>query len=395
MTAAPFPTSVAAAADGASAPAMARAGTPAPARRASAPQDEVFLSVIMPTISWTGCFEACARQVISLIGESPSETAEFLVVFDGSGTAPPEWLSAAGVRVFFTGSQRGPATARNLAASIAVGRVLFFVDADVELAPDAIGRVEASFATAPDLVAMFGAYDDEPACSGWVSQFRNLLHHHTHITHPGRAGTFWAGCGAIRRSVFDDIGGFDEGFRYASIEDIELGMRVRANGGRIHLDPDLRCKHHKSWTLLSMVKTDVLRRAVPWTQLILKQGEIPTTLNLDWGNRISGATAVLALVVVPLGIAVGGSAMRAAFILALVLQGVLAWMHLDFYWLCFRRRGAIFGLTAFALHWLFYVYSSLTFGTVVALSKSRLLGRRLPWYRPQSIPTLVSSGDRA
>ena len=144
-----------------------------------------------------------------------------------------------------------------------------------------------------------------------------------------------------------------------------------------------------------MVKTDVLRRAVPWTQLILKQGEIPTTLNLDWGNRISGATAVLALVVVPLGIAVGGSAMRAAFILALVLQGVLAWMHLDFYWLCFRRRGAIFGLTAFALHWLFYVYSSLTFGTVVALSKSRLLGRRLPWYRPQSIPTLVSSGDRA
>jgi hypothetical protein len=78
-----------------------------------------------------------------------------------------------------------------------------------------------------------------------------------------------------------------------------------------------------------------------------------------------------------------------------VLQGVLAWMHLDFYWLCFRRRGAIFGLTAFALHWLFYVYSSLTFGTVVALSKARLLGRCLPWYRQQNFPSTVSSGDRA
>jgi hypothetical protein len=153
-------------------------------------------------------------------------------------------------------------------------------------------------------------------------------------------------------------------------------MRVRANGGRIHLDPDLRCKHHKSWTLLSMIKTDVLHRAVPWTQLILKQGEIPTTLNLDWNNRICGATAVLALVIGALGIAVGGTPMRAAFILALVLQGTLAWMHRDFYWLCFRRGGAIFGLTAFALHWLFYVYSSLTFGTVVALSKAKTFALR-------------------
>ena len=373
MTTTHSPNGIAAAADRASAlgPAMASAGSAAPPRRASASPDELSLSVIMPTISWTGCFEACAQQVIRLIEESPSGAAEFLVVFDGSGTAPPAWLSATGVRVVFTGSKRGPATARNLAASIAVGRVLLFVDADCELAPDAIGRVEATFATAPDLVAMFGAYDDAPACSGFVSQFRNLLHHHTHITHPGRAGTFWAGCGAIRRSAFDDIGGFDEGFRYPSIEDIELGMRVRANGGRIHLDPDLRCKHHKSWTLLSMIKTDVLHRAVPWTQLILKQGEIPTTLNLDWSNRISGAAAVLALVVGALGIAVGGTPMRAAFILALMLQGALAWMHRDFYWVCFRRGGAIFGLTAFALHWLFYVYSSLTFGTVVALSKAK------------------------
>jgi transposase len=32
-----------------------------------------------------------------------------------------------------------------------------------------------------------------------VSRFRNLLHHHTHTTHPGPACTFWAGCGAVRR----------------------------------------------------------------------------------------------------------------------------------------------------------------------------------------------------
>lgn len=333
------------------------------------------LSVIMPTVSWTGCFEPCVRAVIEHSAARGGEDAEIVVVFDGAGGPPPWWLTDAGVKVFSTGTRCGPAQARNLGAAEATGNVLLFLDADVELAPDALERIRAAFATSPDLVALFGSYDEAPACSGVVSQFRNLLHHHTHTSHPGRAASFWSGCGAIRSAAFFDVGGFDDDFRHPSVEDIELGLRVQAAGGRIVLDPSVQCKHHKSWSLRSMVITDIFRRAVPWTQLILESHDFPVTLNLDWGNRLCGAAALFSAALLPLSIAIGSWWPLLAVPVVLL---AMAWMHLDFYQLCLRRRGVAFAFAAFALHWLFYLYSTLTFAAVVIGTKVSLaLGRLL------------------
>lgn len=322
----------------------------------------------MPTWTWGGCFERCARAAVARVGDPALSATELLVVFDGSGDAVPPFLTESGCRVLFTGANGGPARARNKGAAAARGDVLFFVDSDVELAPDAIERVRASFQEKPELVALFGTYDDAPACEGTVSQFRNLLHHHTHVSHPGRAATFWSGCGAIRAAAFADLGGFDESFLHPSVEDIELGMRVKATGGRIELDPRLRCKHHKSWSLRSMVFTDVFRRAVPWTRLILESGEVPATLNLDWGNRACGAAAVLSAMAIPAAVVSGRWEILAG---VPVLLSVMAWMHGDFYRLCLRRRGPLFALASFGLHGLFYVYSTLTFAAVVATTTLR------------------------
>ena len=336
------------------------------------------LSVIMPTVSWTGCFEPCVRAVIEHSAARGGEDAEIVVVFDGAGGPPPWWLTDAGVKVFSTGTRCGPAHARNLGAAEATGNVLLFLDADVELAPDALERIRAAFATSPDLVALFGSYDDAPACSGVVSQFRNLLHHHTHTSHPGRAASFWSGCGAIRSAAFFDVGGFDDDFRHPSVEDIELGLRVQAAGGRIVLDPTVQCKHHKSWSLRSMVMTDIFRRAVPWTQLILESHDLPVTLNLDWGNRLCGAAALFSAGLLPLSIAIGSWWPLLAVPVVLL---AMAWMHLDFYQLCLRRGGVAFAFAAFALHWLFYLYSTLTFAAVVIGTKVSLALGRLPWPR--------------
>jgi glycosyltransferase involved in cell wall biosynthesis len=301
------------------------------------------------------------------------------------------WLTDAGVKVFTTGDCRGPAHARNLGSAEAAGNVLVFLDADVEVAPDALERIRAAFATSPDLVAMFGSYDDAPACSGVVSQFRNLLHHHTHTSHPGRAASFWSGCGAIRSAAFFDVGGFDDDFRHPSVEDIELGLRVQAAGGRILLDPAIQCKHHKSWSLRSMVMTDIFRRAVPWTQLILENHDLPVTLNLEWGNRLCGAAALFSAGLLPLSIVIGS---WWPLLVGPVVLLAMAWMHLDFYQLCLRRRGIAFACAAFALHWLFYLYSTLTFAAVVIGSKVSLWLGRLPRPRLFSAPPETSNQRR-
>ena len=330
------------------------------------------VSVIMPTTSWEEPFESCARRVLTLL-DVTAITAEFIVVHDGRAARRPRWLRRNGVRVMGTRQARGPAAARNKAAAAARGDVLFFVDADVELAGDALDRVHAAFAGDDPPSAVFGAYDDAPAAAGVVSQFRNLLHHHTHVTHPGRASSFWAGCGAVRAAQFHDVGGFDDTYTVPSVEDIELGTRIAACGGRIELDPLLRGKHHKRWTLRSMVVTDITGRAVPWTKLMLKGGRLPATLNVDWKNRISGVLAVAGLATACVAAVTGRGWPAAGACLAVVVT-----LNLDFYLLCGRRRGPGFALAAAALHFLFFVYSSLTFGTVILKTlAARLWSRRV------------------
>jgi GT2 family glycosyltransferase len=190
----------------------------------------------------------------------------------------------------------GPAAARNAGARRATAEVLVFVDADVIVHPDAIGRIRAAFGSDPSLKAVFGSYDDEPGAPGAVSGFRNLLHHHVHQQGAGAAETFWAGLGAIRRQAFFDAGGFDEA-RYprASIEDVELGMRLVAAGALIRLDPEIQGTHLKRWTLSGMLRTDFARRGVPWITLLLRSRTVPRHLNLGWRHRLSAAASLLAL----------------------------------------------------------------------------------------------------
>jgi GT2 family glycosyltransferase len=319
---------------------------------------QIDISVIMPTIFWSGTFERCARRLLSLLDETTANV-EAVFVFDGVPPPTPAWLDRPDVRIVTTRTRSGPAVARNLAADSARGEILFFVDADVELAADAIDRVHAAFTADPDLVGLFGAYDDEPAAGGLASTFRNLLHHHTHVSNPGTAGTFWSGCGAMRTTAFLDVGGFDEKYAYPSVEDIELGMRVAANGGKIVLTPEVRCKHLKHWTLTSMVVTDIVHRATPWTRLIMNSDNLPATLNLDWRGRLSGICSVLLAACLAVAVVV-----PVALWAALACGLVLVALNSGFYGLCARKRGVGFAVASFALHWLYFVYSSLTFGVV-------------------------------
>src|SRR5829696_5491870 len=133
--------------------------------------------------------------------------------------------------------------------------VLVFVDADVLPHPDAFARLREAFEVDPALDAVFGSYDTSPRATGLVSRFRNLLHHHVHQQGAGPATTFWAGLGAVRRETFESAGGFDASrFPHASVEDIELGMRLAAAGGKLRLDPELQGTHLKAWTLVELVR---------------------------------------------------------------------------------------------------------------------------------------------
>lgn len=238
----------------------------------------------------------------------------------------------------------GPARARNLGAQRASGDVLVFVDSDVAVHIDAFSRIRAHFAGDPELVAVFGSYDDEPAGPGLVSTFRNLLHHHIHHEGPGPATTFWAGLGAVRRDAFEASGGFDEQrFPRPSVEDIDLGMRLADAGGRIELDPSVQGTHLKEWTLVSMLWTDFASRGIPWVVLLLRHQAGASTLNLGWRHRLSAGACLVGL---------GALATRRPG-LAVASAAALVGLNRSFYRLLLEKRGprdAALGVGLHALH---------------------------------------------
>jgi GT2 family glycosyltransferase len=225
------------------------------------------LSVIVPATDRPGTLGRCLDAV-----RSSADSPEEVLVIDEPAAA-------------------GPAAARNAGAERARGDVLVFVDSDVVVDPQALGRLRAAFAD-PGLAAVFGAYEPR-AEGGAVSAFRNLLHHHVHASSAGPAQTFWAGLGAVRRDAFRESGGFDaERYPRPSIEDVDLGLRLSGAGARIELRPEVTGRHLKRWTLASMLRTDVRDRGAPWVALMLREGKAPATLNLGWRHRLSAALVI-------------------------------------------------------------------------------------------------------
>lgn len=244
-----------------------------------------MISVIIPVYNSASTLDRC----LQALRASAYSDYECIVVDDGSTDESAAVADAHATHlVKMSGRPRGPAYARNRGAEAARGDILFFVDADAVVHPDALTRVADTFAGHPEADAVFGSYDDNPEGREFLSRYKNLFHHFVHQQAGEEAVTFWAGCGAVRRRVFLAIGGFDE-IRYPrpSIEDIELGYRLRSCGHTIVLNKELQVQHLKRWTLRGMIKTDVVDRGIPWTQLLMQEGRLPNALNLHISQRIS------------------------------------------------------------------------------------------------------------
>jgi GT2 family glycosyltransferase len=216
--------------------------------------------------------------------------------------------------------------------------------------------VVEAFERQPELAAVIGSYDDAPAEPGLLSQYRNLLHHSVHQHSNVEASTFWGACGAIRRVVFENVGGFNESFAVPSVEDIELGSRLRRAGHHIELIKDLQVKHLKRWSVADMLSTDLLRRAAPWTELMLRDGGLLNDLNVKTTDRVSVVLA-FALLVCP----IAGLFWAPAFLGALIAAMLLLVLNGDLYRFFARRRGFAFALGSVFLHWVYLLVCGLGF----------------------------------
>lgn len=311
------------------------------------------LSVVIAVYNGADFLKKC----LPALALAADEETEIILVNDGSTDDSAEIGEHFGANVITLAGKSGAANARNKGVKQAIGEIILFIDADVVVQTETIRDLRRSFAENPDYTAIFGSYDDTPGEPDFFSQYRNLMHRFFHQTSGGEADTFWSGFGALRREAFLDVGGFDaEKFEIPSVEDIELGYRLREKGYRILLIPALQAKHLKKWTFTSILRTDFWQRAVPWAELILLNPNVAHNLNVKSSQKISAVLAGLVLFFLPFVV------WHWWFVFASIASLIaLIAINSDFYKYFLKRKGFFFTLGVLPMHLLYFLYSSVAF----------------------------------
>jgi GT2 family glycosyltransferase len=184
-------------------------------------------------------------------GKRPGELAEALesltaqrgvsldLVVVGNGWEPAGLPD--GVHAVALSENLGIPAGRNAGVAHVRGDLLFFLDDDAALAaPDGLARVAERFAADPSLGLLqlrVIARDGGVPPRDWVPRLR--------VGDRARSSdvtAVWEGAVAIRRSVFDQVGGWPAEFRFAH-EGVDLAWRVMDAGFRVHYAGDIVVAH--------------------------------------------------------------------------------------------------------------------------------------------------------
>lgn len=144
---------------------------------------------------------------------------------DGSGERLAEKYGSR-IKFLAVPENRGFAAANNIGATVAMGEYLFFLNSDTLLVADILPSLVQRFCSQPEIGILaprllrdgvdqpyaFGR--DKDGALAWVSGAALL----------------------IRRSLFEELGGWDERY-FMYLEDVDLSRRVRQAGYRLEICP--------------------------------------------------------------------------------------------------------------------------------------------------------------
>ncbi|MEE8138400.1 MAG: glycosyltransferase family A protein [Thermoanaerobaculia bacterium] len=196
------------------------------------------VSVVIPTHNRA---ELLRRALRSVEGQS-RPAGEVIVVDDGSDDGTGDLVRSQFPRVRYLWQQnRGVSAARNRGIEAATGRWIAFLDSDDEWRPQKLERQLAALAREPGYRV---CHTDEI----WIRNGRRV---NPKRKHAKQGGWIFRSClplcaispssVVIHRSIFDDVGRFDEGLE--ACEDYDLWLRICCRYPVLLVDEPLVVKH--------------------------------------------------------------------------------------------------------------------------------------------------------
>ena len=257
------------------------------------------VSVCMPTFRRPGPLDRALQSLTTL--DAPPGGFEIVIVDDGSPPADgiPElvesWAARSPVPIRFSRlpENRGPCAARDAAWRASSGEVVAFTDDDCVPQRD---WLTALLAAAEHADVVQGRTRPDPALAHLLDQ-----PYARSVQVDGLNG-YYQTCNILyRRSVLEQLGGFDLSFRF-SAEDTDLGWRAEQSGARIAFAADAVVDHdvvvgdwrrdlrgRRRWAdVVHMVSKHPGARRLAWKPYIYRRAHLPVLLY--------GAAAAVALV---------------------------------------------------------------------------------------------------
>ena len=187
------------------------------------------------------------RTLLSLNAALPADS-EIIVVDDSSTDGSTDTLPVERVRVVRPPTRLGISAARNLGAAHSRGDVIVFSDAHVDVPVGFIEPLVAALMRAGvGAVGPVVSQRDNPAVKGYGFRWKDAA---LNIEWLGKKGSdphpvpMLVGCFmAVRRDVFEKVGGFDGGMIVYGHEDAELSMRLWLQGYECLLVPEVNVVH--------------------------------------------------------------------------------------------------------------------------------------------------------
>ncbi|MDD5774261.1 MAG: glycosyltransferase [bacterium] len=313
--------------------------------------NKIFVSVVIPAHNQE---RDMLRSCLTALGKSSYPNFETIVVDDTGKADILRMQEEFCFRLIRLEKTVNRAKARNIASREAGGGILLFIDEDTLIKKDTIEKVERAFLENPRLAAVFGSNDKSLSQGGFFSVWKHLFQYYIHQTASEKAATFFTRCGAVKKSVFDKIGGFNEAD--ARLEDIEFGYKLNMEKYEILLLKELQVTHLKKYSFFSLLKSDLLERAIPWAELMLKYKVFKNDLNLK--DQYIASALVSWMILSSLALTI---AKPWFYYIFLALVFVFALLNIKFFIFSLKEKGFIFMLKSIIMLYIYYIYSAFGF----------------------------------
>lgn len=300
-----------------------------------------MISIIIPVHN----SESFMPGLMDSIFRTGVEDMEVIIVDDCSTDGTVKIAENYPVNLIRLETNSGPARARNRGVHKAKGDIIFFLDADLVVMDGTIKEVQGYFAQHPSANCVIGICSKEPLNKGFVPKYMALFEYiHLKGSRADTVSVFSPRCGAVRKDFFKKIGGYDETYKGADVEDFELARRINKED-RIILNREMVVIHR--FANFKPAVRNYFKRAAMWVHLFIKERQFDNAGPSVPSNGIAAVFAFLSLIAM-LFIPFNSKALY--YFLSFLLIYLLA----NLKWLSFMQKeaGLLFAVRALFLNYI-------------------------------------------